>query len=158
MRITKYEPPAPKEQAVPKGGLGRKKQAHELFHSYNGLANLEWFPSLFKEGDEVIIQEKLHGCLRNDEMIELIDGTKKSIQQIVDNKLEVIVWGLDHETNKIIPTKVTNWFNNGKTNNWLKVKYSKTNCGSGNHFRTLEVTPNHKFWVNDLNEYIEARH
>lgn len=60
--IEKYEPPAPKEQGLPKGHKqGRKQLAHPDFHSYNGLGNIKWFPNLFQEGEQVVIQEKLHG-------------------------------------------------------------------------------------------------
>lgn len=62
MGITKYEPPAPKTQGI--GGITgprNRKNANPLFHQYNGLDNVKWFPDKFKEGDEVVIQEKLHG-------------------------------------------------------------------------------------------------
>lgn len=58
--ITKYEPEI-KEQNLPKGKNGRKNLAHQQFHSYNGLGNIKWFPRLFRLGEEVVIQEKLHG-------------------------------------------------------------------------------------------------
>lgn len=60
--ITKYEPPAPgfaQVQGKPKNR--NKKHEHSLFHKYNGLDNIKWFPTLFKEGEEVVIQCKLHG-------------------------------------------------------------------------------------------------
>jgi RNA ligase (TIGR02306 family) len=60
--ITKYEPPQPGFAQTP--GLGRnrnKKHEHPLFHKYNGLDNIKWFPDLFKEDEEVVVQEKLHG-------------------------------------------------------------------------------------------------
>lgn len=60
--VTKYEPP----QRGPSQTLGTKKfrnapKAHPNFHKYNGLNNIKWFPDLFKEGETVVIQEKLHG-------------------------------------------------------------------------------------------------
>lgn len=60
--VTKYEPPV----TGPSQTLGTKKnrnarKAHPLFHKYNGLNNIKWFPDLFKEGETVVIQEKLHG-------------------------------------------------------------------------------------------------
>lgn len=58
--IKKYQPPAPKFQGV-SGPKGRKKSANPNFHQYNGLNNIKWFPNMFKDGEEVIIQEKLHG-------------------------------------------------------------------------------------------------
>lgn len=59
--ITKYEP----EEKGPSQTLGkpgsRKQLAHPDFHSYNGLGNIKWFPDLFKDGEQVVVQEKLHG-------------------------------------------------------------------------------------------------
>lgn len=58
--ISKFEPPQPKYQQSQK--TGRKKNCNNpLLHSYNGLESIRWFPDLFQEGEEVIIQEKLHG-------------------------------------------------------------------------------------------------
>lgn len=60
--VTKYEPPQPGfAHTQGKGRNRNKKHEHPLFHKYNGLDNIKWFPTLFKEGEEVIIQEKLHG-------------------------------------------------------------------------------------------------
>lgn len=60
--ITKYEPPAPREPQGPNAsGKGRKALAHPDFHKYNGIDNIKWYPSFFKEDQEVIIQEKIHG-------------------------------------------------------------------------------------------------
>ena len=152
--ITKYEPGF---AGLPQQGSIKRNKPKEnpLFHKYGGCENIKWQPDFF-EGTEVTVQEKLHGCLRNWEDIELVDGTKKTIQEIVDNKLQVEVWGLDEKTNKIVPTKVTNWFNNGTTKDWLKVKFTKNNAGGGNHFRTVEATPNHRFYCPEIKEYIRA--
>lgn len=62
LEINKYEPPAP-QFAQTVGGAKQKvrRQEHPLFHKYNGLNNIKWFPDLFKEGDAVVVQEKLHG-------------------------------------------------------------------------------------------------
>lgn len=60
--VTKYDPPQP----GPAQTQGNKKNrnpvyAHPLFHKYNGLDSIKWFPSLFKDDELVVIQEKLHG-------------------------------------------------------------------------------------------------
>jgi RNA ligase (TIGR02306 family) len=62
LEITKYEPPQPGfANTRGKDKQRNKKTEHPLFHKYNGLDNIKWFPTLFKEGEEVVIQEKLHG-------------------------------------------------------------------------------------------------
>lgn len=62
LQITKYEPPAPKFQSeMGAGGRKIKPLENPLFHKYNGLDNIKWFPTLFKEGELVVFQEKIHG-------------------------------------------------------------------------------------------------
>lgn len=60
--ITKYQPPqAGYAQTLGKGKNRNKKRDNPLFHKYNGLENIKWFPNLFEEGELVYVQEKLHG-------------------------------------------------------------------------------------------------
>lgn len=59
--ITKYEPPV-RGQNMSTGPKGRNRKAdHPMFHKYNGLDNIKWFPDLFRSDESVVIQEKLHG-------------------------------------------------------------------------------------------------
>jgi hypothetical protein len=58
--IIKYEPPAP--EFTPRLKTSRNKPLENpLFHKYNGLENVKWFPNLFTEGELVVVEEKLHG-------------------------------------------------------------------------------------------------
>lgn len=59
--VEKYEPPEVGPAFTQPKNPRDKKGSHPLFHQYNGLDNIKWFPTMFKEGDEVVIQEKLHG-------------------------------------------------------------------------------------------------
>lgn len=59
--IIKYEPPAPQVNTPGVKRLRNRKHEHSLFHKYNGLSHAKWYPNFFRGGDEVVIQEKLHG-------------------------------------------------------------------------------------------------
>lgn len=60
--IKKYEPPARGPSfTVGKDKQRNKKTDNPLFHKYNGLNNIRWLPDYFSEGEQVVIQEKLHG-------------------------------------------------------------------------------------------------
>lgn len=59
--VSKYEPPFKGVSTTIGKDKQRKRLAHPDFHSYNGLTNIKWCPFFFKEGEEVVIQEKLHG-------------------------------------------------------------------------------------------------
>lgn len=57
--ITKYEPPFTNNE--PSGPKKRNKPLeNSRMHKYNGVDNIKWYPTFF-EGQEVVIQEKLHG-------------------------------------------------------------------------------------------------
>lgn len=73
--ITKYEPPV-RENRMPSGPRARnKRNPHPMFHKYNGLGNIKWFPNMFKEGDLVVIQEKLHGTNARASVLPFIANT-----------------------------------------------------------------------------------
>lgn len=59
--IIKYEPPEPDFNPGRVQTRKEKPLENPLFHKFNGLENIKWFGDLFKEGEEVVIQEKLHG-------------------------------------------------------------------------------------------------
>ena len=63
LNIIKYEPPTPSFQANnPRVKKDRNKSyENPYFHQYGGLVNIKYYPEMFKEGDEVVYQEKIHG-------------------------------------------------------------------------------------------------
>lgn len=58
--ITKYEPPVPKYQQMQGQKSTKKENPH--FKKYGGIENIKWHIERF-EGEEVVIQCKLHGSL-----------------------------------------------------------------------------------------------
>lgn len=73
--VTKYEPPVRQIHASNGPKKRNKRNPHPLFHQYNGLDNIKWFPNFFKEGDEVWIQEKLHGTNARASVLPFIANT-----------------------------------------------------------------------------------
>lgn len=61
LNVTKYEPPVKASRLQGPPGQRSKKTENPLFHKYNGLDNIKWFPNKFNEQTRVVIQEKLHG-------------------------------------------------------------------------------------------------
>ncbi|NJO48208.1 MAG: RNA ligase (ATP) [Leptolyngbyaceae cyanobacterium RM2_2_4] len=61
LNVTKYEPPIKTSRLQGPPGQRSKKTENPLFHKYNGLDNIKWFPNKFNEQTNVVIQEKLHG-------------------------------------------------------------------------------------------------
>lgn len=57
--ITKFEPPV--NMSVRGGDPVSKKNKNPHFKEYGGLDNFKNYPDLFKDGEEVVITEKIHG-------------------------------------------------------------------------------------------------
>lgn len=80
--ITKYEPPVNTKLHVGTPITSARRLAeHPNMHGYNGLENIKWYPNLFTEEDEVVIQLKLHGT--NARMGNLKTQVKSRWQQIL---------------------------------------------------------------------------
>lgn len=58
--ITKYEPPI-SCNLQRSGNRPTKKKANPLFSKYTEIENIKNYNSIFKEGDRVVITEKIHG-------------------------------------------------------------------------------------------------
>ena len=59
--ITKYEPIVTEHVPGKPGGRKEKRRENPLFHQYNGLENIKWYPEKFKADEMVVFQEKIHG-------------------------------------------------------------------------------------------------
>jgi len=154
--ITKWEPPAPGFSAQ-LGKVNRTKRRNAYFEKYTDIENIKNYYNVFEDGEEVVITEKIHGCLESNTMISLADGTKAKIKDIVNNKMNIEVLAMDNN-GKIVPTKILNWWNNGKSKgNWKKIKITRNGIGKGNSFGVIKCTDEHKFYNPQLNQYIEAK-
>jgi RNA ligase (TIGR02306 family) len=158
LKISKYEE---SEESLPQqmkiGQLKKIKPDLKAFKKYTDIENGKYYPEELLEGEQVVVTQKLHGCLQAETMIYLADGSKRSIKDIVEQKLNIEVLGFDHETNQIRPTKILNHFNNGVTTDWLRVQFSRKKMHGGNVFGTVVCTGNHKFWNPISNCYVQAR-
>lgn len=99
--------------------------------------------------------EKLDGCFSKDTKITFCDGRKIRIKDIVEQKLKGPIWGYDHINNKIVPTLITHWHDNGLASDWMTVKIENKNNGTG--ISTIHCTPNHLFWNKNSSNYDYVR-
>ena len=83
----------------------------------------------------------MFGCFHSDTRITLADGTQEKIGKIVNQKLPVEVLSYDAELNAIVPKRVVNWFDNGRTDEFLQFTVAK---GSGNGRSQFACTSNHQ--------------
>jgi recombination protein RecA len=82
----------------------------------------------------------MFGCFNYSTRVQRADGTTEKIGKIVNNKMDVEVLSYDPETDRIVPRKVANWFNNGPAEQFLQFTVEKS---GGNGKSQFAATPNH---------------
>ncbi len=82
----------------------------------------------------------MFGCVSYTTRITLADGTQEKIGKIVNQRMNVEVLSYDQETGRVVPRKITNWFNNGPTERFLQFKVAKS---GGNGQAQFAATENH---------------
>jgi recombination protein RecA len=82
----------------------------------------------------------MFGCFSYGSRVLLADGTSEKIGKIVNQKLPVEVLSYDPERDEVVPRKIVNWFDNGRTESFLRFTVAKP---SGNGRAQFACTPNH---------------
>jgi RNA ligase (TIGR02306 family) len=65
--VRKWEPP-------PILGSEERAPDHPLFHRYTDIENWKNFPTAFRDGEEVVLTEKLHGCNSRVGRVPAVEG------------------------------------------------------------------------------------
>jgi recombination protein RecA len=82
----------------------------------------------------------MFGCMNYSTRVTLADGSTEKIGKIVNSKMDVEVLSYDPVTDRIVPRKVVNWFNNGPAEQFLQFTVEKS---GGNGKSQFAATPNH---------------
>ena len=82
----------------------------------------------------------MFGCFSYNTRVTLADGTQEKIGKIVNQKLPVEVLSYDADAGKIVARKVTNWFDNGPTDEFLQFTVERS---GGNGRAQFAATANH---------------
>ncbi|HEX2053929.1 MAG TPA: recombinase RecA [Actinomycetota bacterium] len=83
----------------------------------------------------------MFGCFSYGTRITLADGTQEKIGKIVNQKLPVEVLSYDPIAGAVVPKKVVNWFDNGRTEQFLSFSVARP---GGNGRAQFSCTANHK--------------
>jgi len=83
----------------------------------------------------------MFGCFDYHTRVTLADGSQERIGRIVNQKLPVDVMSWDPETGDFSPRKIVNWFDNGRTDEFLKITVAS---GGGNGRSYMAATQNHQ--------------
>jgi len=90
----------------------------------------------------------MFGCFHYDARILLSDGTSEKIGKIVNNKIDAEVVSYNSQTGKFENKRITNWFNNGSTEEFLQLVVDKP---FGNGRASLPVTKDHFISTRNVN-------
>src|SRR5947207_2304513 len=83
----------------------------------------------------------MFGCLSYGTRVTLADGSQVKIGKIVNQRRPVEVLSYDPEAGAVVPKKVVNWFDNGRTEEFLQFTVARA---SGNGRSQFACTPNHR--------------
>lgn len=145
----------PGTKGRPKGPSHTPKKKHGgkyLFPQHKDTNQLRYNLNNFKEGDELILTEKVHGCFDSKARVRLFN--KKDLVRISTIKKGDIVVG--YKNNKIVPSKVLNVFKNGKTKNWVEVIFTRKGLGK-QKIGKIKCTPNHRFFRKNKRDFMEIK-
>src|SRR5437867_5608721 len=81
----------------------------------------------------------MFGCVSWDTKVLLADGRKEYIGKIVNQKLPVEVLSYDPDQGLVVPRRVVNWFNNGRTEEFLRFRVASPGP-SGRGVRSFACT------------------
>jgi recombination protein RecA len=82
----------------------------------------------------------MFGCMSYTTRVTLADGTQEKIGKIVNQRLDVEVLSYDPEQDRVVPRRIVNWFNNGRTERFLQFTVAKS---GGNGRAQFAATENH---------------
>jgi recombination protein RecA len=83
----------------------------------------------------------MFGCFSYGTRVTLADGTQEKIGKIVNQRLPVKVLSYDPDRGEVVPKQIVNWFDNGRTEEFLQFTVAKP---YGNGRAQFGCTPNHQ--------------
>ena len=80
----------------------------------------------------------MFGCMTYTTRVTLADGTQEKIGKIVNQRMDAEVLSYDPETDRVIPRKIVNWFNNGPAERFLQFTVAKSGKNGRAQFAATE--------------------
>jgi len=80
----------------------------------------------------------MFGCMQANTRVTLADGTQEKIGKIVNQRMDVEVLSYDVETDRMVPRKIVNWFDNGNAERFLQFTVAKSGKNGRAQFAATE--------------------
>lgn len=100
---------------------------------------------LIKPDDKVLITNKLHGCVERSTIVDTLEYGKKTIGEIVDNKIVCHIKAYDTETNSIVYVPIDNYYCVLNDGEWYEIELEDG--------RKITITGNNPVWLPTENLY-----
>lgn len=142
--ITKYEP------VIPACMSGEVYNAGKRLTVPFDVENLKKYPDVFVDGEEVVMTEKIHGCLHGDSKVMLPNGECVSISYVVSNTDITHVWSFDVSSGAYCIKPITGKMQRSNTEGkgWVRLTLENGN--------QLTVTHDHPVYSRDRSKYVPA--
>jgi recombination protein RecA len=80
----------------------------------------------------------MFGCMAYGTRVTLADGTQEKIGKLVNQRIDVEVLSYDAETDRMIPRRIVNWFDNGNAERFLQFTVAKSGKNGRAQFAATE--------------------
>jgi hypothetical protein len=142
--IVKWSPPIPVHMA------GEVFNASGYTVKYD-IENFRKYPDVLEEGEEVVMTEKLHGCVSPDTLVMLPNGEEIPIEEVINDDTVTHVMSYDVKNQQFKSKQITAKLRRANTENKRWVKLTLENG------RVLKITEDHPIFSNERNKYVAAK-
>lgn len=150
LNITKYEPPVPMTmngecEAPPKGWV---------LPVYTDVEGLRRYPNVLKENEEVVITEKIHGCVSGDTQLETLEVGVISIYDVITRFRDGIITHVLSHNHQVNESGFNLVSNISEIETLPDTEWYDIELEDG---RILQVTGDHFVFIPELNAYRQVK-
>jgi len=147
--LKKWEEDEEENVHIQKGkGSGPEKAPKGWMIPHYDIDSVRKYLSCLQEGEEIVLTEKLHGCVTKDSMVETLEHGSISIGELQKLVPNVHVKSMNVHTGEITFEKCEKVFENGPADNWYEIQL--------NNDTKIKITGNHLVWLPKLKCYREV--
>lgn len=103
----------------------------------------------FEIGEEIVVSEKIEGCVTGDTLVSTLEYGEIPISEIVINRLNCMVKSYNHALNKEEYCKVKEFSKLQSNNNWYEI--------TSEHGTVIKITGEHLVFSFNQNSYIQVK-
>lgn len=101
-------------------------------------------PTFIQPNDLISVSSKIHGCVAANTIINTNEG-KKTIKEIVDNKINVLIEAFDINTQQKVFVPIDDYYLKENDGDWYEIELENG--------QKIEITGNNPVWLPELNCY-----